>query len=260
MTGGYLKKILYQKRKTMIWWFAGLVGVTFFTIIFFPALKNSNLGQVFNTLPKGLQQVTGGANTFSSIGGYIAQEIFALREPLLLIILSILLFNNLYVSEERKGLLEAQISLPLTRKKIFLTKLVCAILVVVVASVGIVVGVKLGLISIHTHYSLLKIIQESLECLLISLDFGLVALLLSSIFGTKGIVTGLSTTFAFGSYLISSMAPTVKSLQGIDKLSPFHYYQNLEVFNKHNTEVLAIFGLVLIVLSFIFFVRRDIKT
>lgn len=253
-------KTLYQKRLVLLWWFLAFLGMVVLTTIFFPAFKNGGLAQSFDSLPKGLQSIIGNAASFRTIGGYISQEVFSLRMPLLTIILAVSVFNGLTVGDERRGVLEAQLSLPLSRFTLLAQKLAAGLGIVLLASIGTFLGVLLGVVLIHEHASLVKIFQETLGCALLSVDFGLLTFMLGSGFGNKGLTIGLSSGVAFGSYLITSMASTVTQLRGIEKLSLFHYYHDPSAFNLHQLLLLTAVGMVLIFVGFTLFLRRDVKT
>ena len=244
----------------IIWWALGLLAMTVLTMLFYPSFKSGGFDQAFTALPKGLQKIVGTAADFKTIGGYIGQEIFALRIPLLMAILSIVTFNSLFVAEERKGVLESQLSLPLNRIVISIGKLFSAITIIVLASIGVFVGVLLGVLLVHEHYSAIKILQETLSCVLLSLNFGLVVFMVWGIVGTSGLTLGVACAFTFLSYLVSSMASSVSWLQPLDKLSFFHYYNNTATFNLFDTSVLLAIAASLSVLGLVFFLRRDVKT
>ena len=237
-----------------------MLAMTLLTMIFFPSFKSGGFDQAFSTLPKSLQKVVGTAADFKTIGGYISQEIFALRIPLLMAVLSIVTFSSLFVAEERKGVLESQLSLPLNRTIISIGKLFSAVTIIVLASIGVLVGVMLGVLLVHEHYSAIKILQETLSCVLLSLDFGLVVFMVWGVAGTSGLTLGVASAFTFLSYLVSSMASSVSWLQPLDKFSFFHYYNNTATFNLFDTSVLLAIAASLSVLGLIFFLRRDIKT
>jgi ABC-2 type transport system permease protein len=254
-----LSKTLYQKRKFTLGWLIGLMAMTMLTLSFFPAFKNGALSQTFNNLSPALQKSFGSAESFRTVSGYISQQIFALRIPLLLTILCIAIFNSLTVGEERKGLLETQLSLPFSRSKILLDKLLAGIIIVVISSVGVFIGIWITLIFIHEHYGFLTIWQEILGAVLVSLDFGLVAFMLGSALGKRGLVIGLTSAFAFLSYLITSLVSIVPSLKGVEKASLFHYQSPTAISFAH-VLVLIVFGIIVTVLAFILFRRRDIGT
>jgi ABC-2 type transport system permease protein len=259
MTSSLFSKTLYQKRKFILGWFIGLAAMTILTLSFFPSFKNGELGKTFNNLSPALRKVVGNTDSFRTVGGYIGQQIFALRIPLLVTVLSIVLFNGLTVGEERKGLLETQLSLPLKRSTVLFQKLVAGVVIIAIASIGVFVGIWATLIFIHEHYSYLTIWREILGAVLVSLDFGLTAFMLGSALGKKGIAVGLASGFAFLSYLISSLVAAVPSLKGIEKLSLFHY-QTPAIISLRNSLVLATVGLLFISISFLLFQRRDIGT
>ena len=252
-------KTLYQKRKFIFGWFLGLTAMTILTLSFFPSFKNGEIGKTFSDLSPALQKVVGNTDSFRTVGGYIGQQIFALRIPLLATVLSIVLFNGLTVGEERKGLLETQLSLPLKRSTILLQKLLAGITIMAVASIGVFVGIWVTLLFIHEHYSYLTIWREILGAVLVSLDFGLIAFMFGSALGKKSIAVGVASGFAFLSYLISSLVTAVPSLKDIEKLSLFHY-QSPAIISLRDSLVLAIVGLVFVLVSFLMFQRRDIGT
>ena len=243
----------------MAGWFMGLMAMTIFTLSFFPSFKNGSLGQAFNNLSPALQKIAGTADSFTTIGGYIDQQLFALRIPLLATILTIAIFSSLTAGEERRGLLETQLSLPLSRTKILFQKLLAGIFILVLAMAGVLIGVIIILLILNEYYSLTTVLKEILGALLVSLGFGLIAFMLGSGFGKKGLAIGLSSAFAFFSYLVSSLVVSVPALQGVERASLFHY-QNPPVLTVGNGLVLGGVAVVVAAASFILFLRRDIGT
>jgi ABC-2 type transport system permease protein len=250
-------KTLYQKRKFMAGWFAGLTAMTILTLSFFPAFKNGQLGKTFNSLSPALQKVVGNTDSFRTVGGYIGQQIFSLRIPLLVTVLSIVVLNGLTVGDERKGILETQLSLPISRSKLLMQKLLAGIVMIAIASIGIFVGILITLLFIHEHYSYVTVWREILGAVLVSLDFGLIAFMLGSALGKRNIAVGAASGIAFLSYLISSLVVTVPSLKGVEKLSLFHY-QTPAIITVRDSLVLIAVGVVLITVAFLLFQRRDI--
>jgi len=257
MPRSLLAKTFYQKRKFILGWFIGLLAMTILTLSFFPSFKNGALGQSLSNLSPAAQKIVGNVDSFKTIGGYIGQQLFALRIPLLLTILAIVLFGGLTVGDERKGLLETQLSLPLSRLKILTHKLLAGIAIIVIASTGVFVGVVISLAFLGEHYSLLTVLQEVAGTLLVSLCFGLIAFMLGASFGKRGLAVGLASAFAFLSYLISSLVAAVPGLKDVEKASLFHY-QTPPIISPVHALVLGATALVLIAISLVLFNRRDI--
>jgi ABC-type transport system involved in multi-copper enzyme maturation permease subunit len=67
---------------------------------------------------------------------------------------------------------------------------------------------------------------------------------------------------AFVTYLITSLAESVKGLRAVDKLSPFHYFNHPGIL-AHGLEwndmaILAVITVVPLIIAYVIFVRRDI--
>jgi len=252
--------MLFQKRWWMFWWFIASALTAISTVAFFPAFKGTNISKVFNSLPASVQHIAGTGNSFNTIGGYISNEVFGLRAPLVIIILSIIVFNNLSVGEERKGILETQVSLPFTRAKIYFSKFIAGSLVVLFSSAGFFIGVISALAIIHYHYPVKNILELVISTAVLGLVFGLITFALNGIFGIRSIVLGISCAYAFAAYIITSLVTTVTSLKQIEKASLFHYYSTTGSFSYHNLLILGYIGLGLVLIGYLFFRKRDIET
>jgi ABC-type transport system involved in multi-copper enzyme maturation permease subunit len=107
-------------------------------------------------------------------------------------------------------------------------------------------------------FNLWHVLQYTLNCVMVALVYGLVGFTIASVTGERTKALGIASGFAFVSYLLNSMAPSVSSLSGVDKLLFFHYYQN-DPFKFSSLLVLLLAALVLIGMSFLRFNRRDIR-
>ena len=56
------------------------------------------------------------------------------------------------------------------------------------------------------------------------MTFGAWALALGSITGKCGLSIGVASVLGFAAYFLNALAPLVKSLEPLTKLSPFYYY------------------------------------
>lgn len=253
-------KILFQKKMLIFWWFIGVMTLTIVTMYFFPAFRNGSLSSSIQSLPTSLQKILGDSASWNTIGGYITQQIFALRVPIGLSVLSVYLFSNLFTGDEKKGLLETQLSFTNGRTRVMINKIIASIIILVLVTLAAYAGVLVGLKLIGSHYDYISLVKISLNCLLLCLDFGLIALLIGCISGNNGLAIGLSSAYIFTSYLVTSMVSTVSYLRFPDKFSLFHYYQAQAQFNTFNLIVIGSVGIFCIVVGILFFNLRDLKT
>lgn len=252
-------KVIYQKRMMVIWWCAAMAAMTMLTLVFFPSFKDSGLDTAFANMPESVQKIVGSMASFHEINAYVNQQIYALRLPLLSIILAVVIFSGLTVGDEHRGLTETQLSLPISRSKLLLQKLAAGMVVTFIATLGILVGVEVALLLIHEHVAFSHIVQSTFACWLVSLCFGLVAYCVGAATGRKGLTVGLASGIAFTSYLVTSMAVSVSQLEQINKLSLFYYYGDSRISWADFALLLGI-ALVLIVAGIFFFKRRDLQT
>lgn len=258
MTSVY-SKTLYQKRFMIFGWFVGVTFVTFLTMSVYNSFSGGEIGESLQNLPPALQKLAGDVSSFKTIGGYISQQIFALRVPLLLTILSIAVLVGVSAGEEERGLVETQLTLPISRVKLLLQKLAAALTVIALASLGALLGVELGLLAVHQSYSLLDVLPKLINCALVAMDYGLVGFAVAAITGKRGLALGTASGLAFLSFLINSMASSVKLFETLDRVTLFHYYTTKGSYNWDNLALLSAIALILIIVSTLAFRHRDIR-
>jgi ABC-2 type transport system permease protein len=252
-------KTLYQKRYMICGWFIGVTAMTLLTMSVYNSFSDGAIADSLKELPPAMQKLVGDMDSFKTIGGYISQQIFALRVPLLLTILSIAVLVSVSAGDEEKGLVETQLTLPIGRTQLLLQKMAAAITVIVLASLGALLGVQSGLLLVNQSYSLLNVMPHLLNCLLVSVCYGLVGFTVASVTGKRGLALGAASGLAFASFLVNSMAASVSYMADIDKFTLFHYYAIKGGYNWGNISLLVAIALVLIVISTVAFRGRDIR-
>ncbi len=258
MMRGLLGKILYQKRWFVLGWTLGFAAMALFMVLFYPSFKDTNLDQLLSGLSPALQKVAGGSDSMASLDNYISGQVFALRMPMLSIIMSIILCAGLFVGDEKRGVLTTHLSLPLSRTRVLYVKLLAALIIIAGTAVGMLVGIALGGVMVGESFSMSLVLQHMAGTMLIGLDFAVLVVLFGAGLAWRGLSTGLAAMAAFTSYLISSMVAVVSALEPIEKLSLFHYYQNPSPISLEHALLLMGFAAVCVVLGWLGFRRRDI--
>jgi ABC-2 type transport system permease protein len=243
----------------LLGWFVGITFVTALTLSVYNSFSNGAIGDSLQNLPPAIQKLAGNADSFKSVGGYISQQIFALRMPVLLMILSIAVLVGLTGGEEQQGLLETQLSMPVSRSQLLLQKLAAGASVVSIASLGAVAGVGAGLVLIGHTYNMLNMLPHLLNCLLVAFTYGLVGFAIASATGRRGVALGVSSGVAFLSYLVNSMASSVSIMHDLDKFTLFHYYNTDGGYNGADLLLVVCIALTLVIISLVTFERRDIS-
>jgi ABC-2 type transport system permease protein len=253
-------KTIYTKRWMLLSWSLGIIALVVFTMLFYPTLSKS-LGDSLKNVPDSLKSFLGDSAAYSSIAGYTDLQIFA-QLNFYTIIFGVILFSGILAGEEGDGTLQTLLAQPVSRARIYIEKLMGSITLLVGVSIGVLVGILVGLVFINEHLGLGRLLGSILALILITLVFSSLAFSLGAITGKRGLSGGLAGMLAFTTFLISSLAESVKSLQFVDKLSPFHYYNKPGIlqYGVHwgDLLILALISLVILIAGLVVFVRRDV--
>lgn len=260
-----IKWTLWQRRWSTFWWILGIFGFIFLNVIFYPTFKDqaAALQKSFESLPDAALQLFGGSADFFSPVGFLNSQIFFLMLPMLLSILSIGMGTSLLGREEQDGTIETLLARPISRARLLLAKAKAgAVVLAVVASASLLVTVVLARIVGLTEVSALQITETTFACFMLSLSFGAIAFLLTTIGRARAASLGITAFIALGGYLISSLANTVSWLKTPSLFFPFHYYRS-EAILRGTFQWFDILIFVAIIavcgtLSWLSFRRRDI--
>ncbi|MEI7683247.1 MAG: ABC transporter permease subunit [Candidatus Saccharibacteria bacterium] len=262
MLNNVFRKTLYEKRWMTLAWAAGFFAMTILTMSFYPYFKNAGFGDLFANAPKSIQNIIGAAADYKTVTGYVDQQIFAMRMPMLTIIMSISLFFSIGVGDEDRGILETLLAQTVSRSKVYWQKFLAGALLLGLAHLAIIAGVMASYPIVHGSVAFDRLLMATFACWLLSLVFGTIAYMAGAITGKRGLTIGTASGLAFGSYLISSLAPAVDKLASAVKFTPFYYY-NTPAVGQHglkltNVLVLVISIFVLCVAGLLVFRRRDL--
>lgn len=262
MFSGIFLKTLYEKRWFTLSWFVGIIVMGLITMVFFPYFSNSGFDQVVNSMPKSLEGLLGDANAYKTVAGYADAQIFALRMPMLTLIMSITLFVGLSAGDESRGTLETLLAQPVSRARVFWAKFWAGALICAVGCIGIFVGVVLSFVFIDGSMSLTRLAAACFGCWLITLVFGALAYAVGTATGRRGVTIALASIVAFVSYLITSLAPAVSKLDFAQHFSMFYYYNTPSIISSglqlRNTGVMLGAIVILTIGSLLLFKNRDI--
>jgi ABC-2 type transport system permease protein len=257
-----LTKTLYEKRWMLLAWSLGMFAMTLFTMIFYPYLKNSGFDEIARTAPKSLQKLLGDSLAYKTVPGYVGQQIFALRMPLMAIIMAVAVFSSASAGDENRGTLETLLAQPIARGQVFWQRFIAGTLLVGVACATIALAVLVSFPIIHGSMSLGRLAEATFGCWLISMVFGAITYAVGAATGRKGLTIGFASGLAFMSYLVSSLAPAVDKLDFAQKITPFYYYNTPVIADQglqaKNVLLLLAVIAVTIMAGYSVFVRRDL--
>ena len=257
-------KTLYDKRWFMIGWSFGMALLGFLMIIFYPAFtQDGGIDELVKNLPPALQGLVGDLANLKHMDSYIGSQLFEIRIPIFVSILSIILATSLTINEEEKGQLRTLLALPLSRTKVIFEKWLAMVTITFVVISATAIGLNIGLLIIHETVDPMVIIR------LLAMTWLLCVSLATFVFGI-GLATGkraltmlLGVIMAIGSFLLTTFASSVEWLQPYEKISLLHYFPAVDIAKTGiewgSASVLGVITLLALLLAVFCFRRRDVK-
>ena len=255
-------KTLYQQRWSIVFWGLGVIGMCMLMMAFYHSFSGGQFDEALKNLPDSMKKLVGDVGSLKTVPGYVSQEVFGLRVPLLLMVMSIMLFTGLLAGEEGEGTLQTVLSQPVSRFKVYIEKLLAGIVVSLVICMTAVLGVWVGLLLIHETMSFMRLVEAVIGVWLLVFLFGSLGFAIGAVTGRRGFAGSITGLIAFSTYLLTSFAASVSGIKTIERLSPFHYYNDPGIaangLRATNVWVMLSVSAVFLLVSAVIFLKRDI--
>lgn len=256
-------RTLYDRRWFLAGWSAVFTVMTTLILTFYPSFSDTEgFETIAGKLPDQLKGFIGDPSVFRTLDGFIASQIYDIRMPLLIIIMSLVLAASLTVRDEENGDLRTLLATKLSRERILLEKLLAGCTVIVILNLVAVAGTYIGV----------TMLGESLPHALIWKLFGLSCLFGVAAFSIPfgiGMATGrrsltmfIGLFVAVGSYLLTTFSKAVEWLQNVEWLSLMHHYHTLVLrtgdIERSDLWVLGSVIAIMLAIGLLFFRQRDV--
>lgn len=257
-------KSLYTMRWQLLGWTAGIMFIVFFTMVLYPSFSQDGIEEIVGSVPDSLKSLVGDVVDFKTIPGYIGQQIFGPNLYIVSLIMSVLIFMGISASEESDGRMQSLLSFPVSRTKVYLHKWAAANVVVALITLSAVAALWPALLIINESADYSRAFESVLSLGLINIAYGMVAFAVAMATGSKGYAILIGSGYAVASLFITSLAPAVDKLETVDKFSLLHYYNNPQIMTNGldgtNTLIIVATILVLTIIGWLGFLRRDVRT
>lgn len=263
MLGSIFTKTIFERKISTLIWTVVFALYVVLIVVLFPALKES-LGQALQNVPESMQGLLGNASDYQNINGYIDIQIIS-QMIFLTLILGIILGTSLLAGDEKSGTLHTLLAQPVSRTKVYVQKFISMVLILAVTCfIGISTGVVLGALPIGEleNVDLIRTLQGIFMIWLLTVAFATLAFAMGAITGSRGVAGIVAGLYAFGAYMITTLAASAKSLDTLNTFSPFHYFNQPSIMktglDTGNIAVLCVATIILFVVGLVIFKRRNI--
>lgn len=257
-------KTLYDKRAFIIGWSFGMAVLGFLMILFYPAFhQDTGIDQLINNLPVAFQGLVGDLANLKQLPTYIGSQLFDVRIPIFVSILTIILAIGLTVAEEEKGQLRMLLGLPLSRVTVLFSKWLAIILVTLLTTLAAAAGIGLGLAVINETLDWVVLVRLCAMMWLLSVTLATVIFAIGLATGKRGLTMGIAITVAIGSFILTTFARSVDWLEPYEIASIFHYFPAAEIAKTGvegvNVLVYLVITVIFLLIGTIGFRRRDVR-
>jgi ABC-2 type transport system permease protein len=222
MTAEIARYDLYNRRRSTIWYAVGMALYMLVIVVLYPSFKHST---ELNKLTQGnspLAALFGATGALTSPAGWMNVNAYANFLPLVMLLLTIGYGAGAIAGQNEDGTLGLLIVLPLARRRILAGKIATMIIQALILDLTVAACVYVGR-AFQVTLDPWHVATATLAVLLLGIDFGLLALALGAATGRRGSAIGISSALAAVCYLISSLAPVVRSIHPVRYASLFYW-------------------------------------
>ncbi len=222
MRTGIARLDLLLRRRGTIGYALGLAAYVFVIVALYPAFKDDTS---LNQLTAGNSRVAallGATGSLTSPTGWLNANIYANFLPLVVLLLTIGYGAAAIAGQDEDGTLGLIVTLPLSRWRILAQKAMTLVAIAVSAGLATVLVVLAGRgfgLSLGTGH----LAGATTGVTLLGIDFGVLALLVGALSGSRAIALGVTSSLAAASYLVSSLAPVTHWVRPLRFESLFYW-------------------------------------
>lgn len=210
------------RRRSMIGYTIGLALYALVVAALYPAFKHTNSLDTFVAHDKAAAAVFGVSGSLSSSGGWLNGNLYANFFPLIALLMTIGYGAAALAGQNEEGTLCLIATLPVQRRRIAVEKCTAMALQALLLSAAV-AGCVIAGRSFELTTSARQALTTSGAVLVMALDFGLVAMAVGSLTGSRTTALGITSALAAASYLISSLSSVVAWIRPARFASLFYW-------------------------------------
>lgn len=256
-------RTLYDRRWFVAGWSAVFIVMTTLILTFYPSFSDTEgFGNIAGKLPDQLKGFIGDPSVFRTLDGFITSQIYDIRMPLLIIIMSLVLAVSLTVRDEENGDLRTLLTSSLSRERLVLEKLAAGATIIIALNLVAVIGTYVGVTMLsetipHGLIWRLFVLSSLFGVAAFSIPYGI-----GAASGKRSLTMLIGLVVAVGSYLMTTFSKAVEWLKDYEWLSLMHHYHTNTVrngsFERSDVWVLSAVIIVMVGVALVLFRRRDV--
>lgn len=259
------RHFLYRNRIQILAWGIGLAVLGGYLVSFAETFVNNEqqeiLSQLFEIYPEELLGFFGDMDQMFTPTGFLHIEFFSYM-PLILGIFVVLTGSGLLVGDEESGVMDLVLSYPISRSAYYWGRMLAFILATVIVLLIMWIGFVVVMPSTSLGISPGEMILPFVALFSVLMLFGGLSTLLSMLLPSRRMAAMAAGLLLVASFFINGLSAMDENLEALSNFFPLKYYQGgnaIEGLNREWALGLLGFTLLLMLLAWIGFWRRDIR-
>lgn len=260
-----VKRELKSNIKSLLIWSVSIIFLISVWMIKFESFAgNPQINDLLDSMPRGMLDALGmGDMNLASLSGFIST--LSLYLYLILGIYAVLLGSSIISKEERDKTAEYLFTLPISRKKVVWSKLVAAIINLILLNLVTLASTIITSMNYEKDEGFYKfIILLFLAIFILQMIFLSIGMLVASINKRYKKSGNISVSILMIAFVISSLVNMVESVDFLKYITPFKFFDANYILNKGKMEpVFIILSLLIIGIgiygTFIIYPKRDLN-
>lgn len=260
-----VSRVVRERRKGILGWAAGIIGIIAVQVSVYPTIRESQKGwsELTKQFPEAFQKIFR-MSDYTSVAGYLSTELFSFVLPLIFVGVGATWGARSAAEEEEAGTADVLMALPVSRRSILASRLTATLGVITGLAVVVVVALRIGTAATDMSIGTVRLVQGAVSLVLLGCVFSALALAVGAATGRRGIALGSAIATAIAAFVLYSLAPLVGTFDAVLPLNPFQWTLGHSPLVKgiEPRYVLAAVGVTaaLTLFSATAFERRDIRS
>ena len=216
-------KSIRDRRRGLIGWISGIIGLVAIQMAVYPTVRDSasDWGQATESFPEVMKEMFR-ITDYTSETGYLSTELLSFMVPFIFMGLGASWGSRLVAEDEEARTADVLFSLPMSRRSILLTRASAAISALVMAAAAFVVSMMIGARFLDMSIPLGHFLNAGLMVFEVGIVSFSLAALVSTSTGHRGLGIGVAMGATIALFIVYSLAPLVDFF---DTLAPFNPLQ-----------------------------------
>jgi len=231
MSQNLIRKLFRDQRWTLLGFGLGIAAYALLITLMFPtASQNAKLmDDYMKMMPEAMLKAFGIEGSMASFTGFITAEFLNLMWVLMAAAFAISFGGAMIAKEIETGTMELLLSAPISRQRVFWSKVAVLLTGLVVVTVAGIAAIWLGAILVNVSIDVGRYVGVGLLGLAFFVAIGGFAAVLSSFADDRGRPTLIAIGITLALYLMNFVAAYWTKLEWIKYLTLFHYYQPRQI-------------------------------